>query len=1252
MNIGFKYRQSILAITFFYCFLLLAPMVNAQEYMPLSFNVDSQVIDWDQAEFIVFDGAGLERVANPDALSGNDTDYVFEYVKNAGGQHWAGFHYRLQDAVNTTEDAVFRLNVWSPRSGIQGLMKLESLAGATTGDQFTDITVSEGWNVLEWDLSNVNHEVNWERVVIIMDLGGPVGEGFNTTWYVDDFELAGVTVIGEPDDPDGTPILPPANEADLQPLPISFNMDTTHVDWEGYTFYPFEGASLSRIENPDKSTGNDSDHVLQYEKVTGGAPWAGFFYHLEDTINATNDAVFRLNVWSPRADIQGTMKLELRENAAVNTGDLFSVNTTVAEEWTTLEWDLSGVNQEIDWDKLVVIMDLGAGPAGGTNYTWFLNDFELDGVTVVGVPDDPDDPAEPPPAPAGFVIHTTIGEDPVGDGELFLAAGPNNVEEEGIDYRLFYAKTADVPENPLDATEYQFGTTPGDGDGVNAFGFVLGGLEPGTEYTFWLYQYNSTEDLYSDPATVSAVAAGDPDDPDDPVDPVDPIVIDEPDDVANMQPFPIAFNIDTVAVDWQDYTFFPFEGAELSIIANPDSSTGNDTDLVLEYVKNPAGQPWGGFFYLLEDTINTTDDAVFRLNIWSPRADIQGIMKLESRDGATTGDLFADITVAEEWTVVEWDLSGVNHEVNWDMVTVIMDLDTGNPPQGGARDTWYLDDFELAGVVVVDDPDDPDDPDSPFAGGSGTPEDPYQIETIEHFQNVEENFHFVQISDIDATGFEFTKINHFGGVYDGGGHVISNLTITDGGHQAAPFRVVVGGHIKNLGLKNVNISGEEMTAGMVGEMTSGGLIENCFVTGVVDGHLLVGGIVGFITDGEIRNSYSHVIVKAEITQNAGIAGRINNGTVRNSYSVAQVSGVDQYAVLVGYNVGGTVRDSYWDTFYSLPKRAVDDGPTGTNVVGLATELMTGPAAAVNMTALDFDNIWQVAETGYPVLFWQDPADAIEPGESFEDPDALDPVSLPLDFEDEEFDWDNAFYGFEGGHIDRVENPQPDDVNSSGWVGRMVKGAGPFWAGAFMHLEESFTVNSATPYITMKVWSPRAGVPILMKLEQQFDTQDFEITSNTTRSGEWEVMQWNMSAAGFTRSWDMITMIFDFREGGEGDGGPNFTWYFDDLNVNSERVPTSADEIGQEIPVAFDLRQNYPNPFNPTTQIQFDIPEQAEVMLEVFNIMGQRVAVLASGSYQAGQHTVSFDATDLASGIYVYRLQAGSFTKTQKMMLVK
>ncbi len=96
---------------------------------------------------------------------------------------------------------------------------------------------------------------------------------------------------------------------------------------------------------------------------------------------------------------------------------------------------------------------------------------------------------------------------------------------------------------------------------------------------------------------------------------------------------------------------------------------------------------------------------------------------------------------------------------------------------------------------------------------------------------------------------------------------------------------------------------------------------------------------------------------------------------------------------------------------------------------------------------------------------------------------------------------------------------------------------------------------------------------------------------------------------------------------------------------------------RSIPVTFGLGQNYPNPFNPLTRIRYRLPESSTVRFEIFNMLGKRVAVLVDTDQPAGYYTVTWDARDdqgnrLASGLYFYRLQAGTFTQHHKMVLLK
>jgi hypothetical protein len=108
-----------------------------------------------------------------------------------------------------------------------------------------------------------------------------------------------------------------------------------------------------------------------------------------------------------------------------------------------------------------------------------------------------------------------------------------------------------------------------------------------------------------------------------------------------------------------------------------------------------------------------------------------------------------------------------------------------------------------------------------------------------------------------------------------------------------------------------------------------------------------------------------------------------------------------------------------------------------------------------------------------------------------------------------------------------------------------------------------------------------------------------------------------------------------------------------------KIPTSVRRARSEstLPRKLTLDQNVPNPFNPTTVISFSLPEAAHVTLDVYNIMGQRVATLLEERMAAGRHTVTWngrthDGRQATSGVYLYKIVAGSHTETRKMLLLK
>ena len=115
----------------------------------------------------------------------------------------------------------------------------------------------------------------------------------------------------------------------------------------------------------------------------------------------------------------------------------------------------------------------------------------------------------------------------------------------------------------------------------------------------------------------------------------------------------------------------------------------------------------------------------------------------------------------------------------------------------------------------------------------------------------------------------------------------------------------------------------------------------------------------------------------------------------------------------------------------------------------------------------------------------------------------------------------------------------------------------------------------------------------------------------------------------------------------------FTWTKDSVNNPIlSNVTAINNDIHTGMPDNYTLSQNYPNPFNPSTAIEFSIPKTEFVSLKIHNLLGQEISTLVSERLNAGSYTFSWDATELSSGVYMYKLQAGEYVQTRKMVLIQ
>ncbi len=117
------------------------------------------------------------------------------------------------------------------------------------------------------------------------------------------------------------------------------------------------------------------------------------------------------------------------------------------------------------------------------------------------------------------------------------------------------------------------------------------------------------------------------------------------------------------------------------------------------------------------------------------------------------------------------------------------------------------------------------------------------------------------------------------------------------------------------------------------------------------------------------------------------------------------------------------------------------------------------------------------------------------------------------------------------------------------------------------------------------------------------------------------------------------------------GGSSFQYRLKQVDNDGSFEYSDVVEV-EVVPTKFELSQNYPNPFNPSTTIRFSLPKQTQLKINLYNMLGEEVATIADGIYESGNHKVTFNASNLASGAYIYRIVAGDFVETRKMSLLK
>jgi len=523
-----------------------------------------------------------------------------------------------------------------------------------------------------------------------------------------------------------------------------------------------------------------------------------------------------------------------------------------------------------------------------------------------------------------------------------------------------------------------------------------------------------------------------------------------------------------------------------------------------------------------------------------------------------------------------------------------------------------------------------------FADGTGTVNNPFQIETAQHLYNVR-NFigeehsdkYFMLVNDIDL--FDITR--------EGG--AFANPTVSMGDYDAATTYDF--GDIVNDDSGNNYVSLQSNNSGNALSNREFWYLSNFYgwepIGYYVDDPYEVMGFTGRFNGNNKTISGLHINRPAD--ENIGLFGVTEAATIIDLY----LTDVDVTGnINVGALIGLSVSPFYGGGDY-LENITVEGNITGTYCTwGCSTGGLVGrnegESSLVSLASLGAVSGWERVGGIFGSLYFSELIDSNS---------------------------DSAIQGqtFVGGLVGYNASSNILTSFSSGNITGLDWGAGGLVG--YNHgssISDSYSLSNVTGDRTVGglVGENDGSITNSYSIGAVIGNENvgglIGVDDGTTSNSYWniETSGQDTSAGGEGRTTEQMTYPYDAETYVNWDF-ENIWAHDHDYTVNAgyphlgEGIPTSI-ETEEDIPLQVKLHQNYPNPFNPVTTIQYELPQQQEVRLEVFNVLGRRVAVLFSGSQQAGYHSIQFDASRLASGMYLYRLQAGNVVLTQKMMLVK
>lgn len=509
--------------------------------------------------------------------------------------------------------------------------------------------------------------------------------------------------------------------------------------------------------------------------------------------------------------------------------------------------------------------------------------------------------------------------------------------------------------------------------------------------------------------------------------------------------------------------------------------------------------------------------------------------------------------------------------------------------------------------------------------GNGTTV-PFSIDSLQNLYWISEDYHrwgykFVQGSDIDATptsgwcggagwnpvGDELIK---FTGSYNGQNHSITGLFI----YRDTSNNVGLFGFAANADISNLNLLFCEIT----GYNNTGGLLGNSYATNVENASCSDGNISQNIKTGKTPGYNSLLAQGNSITGHNNVGGLIGLNTSGSTITRGRFSG----SVFGNNDVGGVAGASSGGS--TLSGCGSSGSVSGNYYVGGLTGENSDNSDVINSYSTG-----TVSSTGHYV------GGLVGYNYSYAD--------ISGSYSECQVGGSGDCYGGLAGLS--YENSTIADSYSRGNVTRtggtfVTYGAFAGWINSTTiqccYSTGSVTYNATTDPDDKGFVGSASGTNTYTS-----NFFDYEVSNQTTGTGASAGTTAEMKTEATFTGWD-FTSTWKISSA-KNDAYPYHVW---------QDVMTAIEDEKNVLPVTFMLNQNYPNPFNPATQITYTIPEESIVTLTVYNILGQKVAQLINGQQPAGRYTVNFDGKNLGSGVYIYRLNAGNFSSSKKMILLR